>query len=109
MTIITIYKEKTGMYHGFSCSGHAGFARAGEDVVCAGISALVLTTVNALEQVAGADIAVNTDEETGYIRCLFRENVNEASRVLMDALVLGVTQISEQYGKRYCKIVNKEV
>ena len=41
MTKITVYKNKTGDITGFRCEDHAGFARAGRDIVCAAISALV--------------------------------------------------------------------
>ena len=38
---------------GFECRGHAGFDRAGRDIVCAAVSVLTTTCVNALETVAG--------------------------------------------------------
>ena len=42
MIQITFHKTRTGDYQGFTCSGHAGYAAYGEDIVCAAVSALVI-------------------------------------------------------------------
>ena len=39
MIEITVYRNQNNLYTGFDCIGHAGYANAGEDVVCAGVSA----------------------------------------------------------------------
>ena len=48
MTKITIFRNHDGEYLGFDCLGHAGYADEGEDIVCAGISALVINTINSI-------------------------------------------------------------
>ena len=48
MTKITIFRNRDNEFLGFECLGHAGYAEEGEDIVCAGISALVINTVNSL-------------------------------------------------------------
>ena len=53
MTNIRIYRNGQGRLCGFSVIGHTGSAPAGEDIVCAGVSALAQTAANALETVAG--------------------------------------------------------
>ena len=110
MTQITFQKTTAGEYKGFTCDGHAGFADYGEDIVCAAISVLVINTINSLEQLTGEQIQVETDEDAGSIRCRFvNQPLKETSRVLMDSLVLGLTQIEKQYGKNYCKLTFEEV
>ena len=42
MTKITIFRNQDQAFLGFDCLGHAGYAEEGEDIVCAGISALVI-------------------------------------------------------------------
>ena len=49
MTTITFSKNQDGSYLGFDCFGHAGYAQAGDDIVCAGISALVINMINSLD------------------------------------------------------------
>ena len=49
MTKITIYRNENREVERFSCSGHAGYAASGGDIVCASISVLVINTINAIE------------------------------------------------------------
>ncbi|MFR1298730.1 MAG: ribosomal-processing cysteine protease Prp [Blautia massiliensis (ex Durand et al. 2017)] len=49
--MITIkVRKKNGSYEEFISKGHAGYAEAGQDIVCAAVSALIITTVNSLEK-----------------------------------------------------------
>ena len=110
MTQITFYKTTAGEYRGFTCDGHAGYANYGEDIVCASISVLVINTINSLEQIAGEQMQVESDEDAGTIRCSFvNQPLKETSRALMDSLVLGLTHIEKQYGKKHCKLTFEEV
>ncbi|MCD7725961.1 MAG: ribosomal-processing cysteine protease Prp [Clostridiales bacterium] len=110
MTKITFHKTRAGEYRGFICSGHAGYADYGSDIVCASISALVINTINSLQEITGEEMAVESDEETGTIRCFFvNPPLKETSRALMDSLVLGLSQIEKQYGKKHCKLTFEEV
>ena len=110
MTRITIYKTKSGEYRKFVCDGHAGYADRGEDIVCAAISALVINTVNSLEEIAKEPTRVEADEKAGRISCFFlRQPLQASSRVLMDSLALGLSNIVAQYGKKHCKLTFKEV
>ncbi|MBO5209307.1 MAG: ribosomal-processing cysteine protease Prp [Lachnospiraceae bacterium] len=109
MTKVTFHKTKSGEYKGFTCNGHAGFDDYGRDIVCASISVLVINTINSLDEIVHEKIAVTTDEESGLIECRFDEPLKETSRVLVDSLILGLSQIEKQYGKRYCKLEFEEV
>ena len=110
MTQITFHKTRAGEYRGFTCEGHAGYAAYGEDIVCAAISALVINTINSLDEITGEEMEVTADEKSGTIRCFFKNNsLKESSGVLMDSLVLGLTRIEEQYGKKHCRLHFKEV
>ena len=66
MTKITVYKNKTGDITGFRCEDHAGFARAGRDIVCAAISALVFNTINSIEQLTEDDFSVSAFIRTAW-------------------------------------------
>ena len=104
MTTITFHKTKSGEYTGFTCSGHAGFDDYGKDIVCASISVLIINTINSLEEIVHEKISVKSDEQDGYIACEFKEPLKEGSKVLVDSLVLGISQIAKQYGEEYCKL-----
>lgn len=109
MTKVTIHKNKSGDYLGFRCEGHAGYAKRGEDIVCAAISVLVINTINSLEELTNEPMQVVTDEAAGKIRCTFQKPLRETSRVLMDSLTLGLQRIQAQYGDRHCKLTVEEV
>ncbi|MBO5472936.1 MAG: ribosomal-processing cysteine protease Prp [Lachnospiraceae bacterium] len=110
MTKITFRKTKAGEYRGFTCSGHAGYGDYGQDIVCASLSVLVINTINSLEEITGEEMSVEADAETGTIQCSFvNPSLKETSRALMDSLVLGLTQIERQYGKKHCKLTFEEV
>ncbi len=110
MTKVTIRKNKSGDYLEFICEGHAGYAKRGEDVVCAAISALVINTINSLEELTKEPVDVETNEAAGRIRCTFQEHpLRETSLILMDSLTLGLQRIQKQYGKKHCKLTVEEV
>jgi len=62
MTRVRFYRGRCGRVTGFSVIGHAGQAPAGEDIVCAGISAVAISAVNALESVAGIKASLHIGE-----------------------------------------------
>ena len=45
MTSIRFSRDKSGRLSGFTVVGHTGYAPEGEDIVCAGVSALSQTAV----------------------------------------------------------------
>ncbi|WP_367616881.1 ribosomal-processing cysteine protease Prp [Heyndrickxia coagulans] len=56
MIRVRIKRKKNGNISSFEMSGHAEFAGYGQDIVCAGASAVSFGTVNAIMEVAGVDL-----------------------------------------------------
>ena len=81
--------------------GHAGYAEAGEDIVCAGISALMTTCVNALEAVAQVKPLLTADEERVLLRVTLPSDLTveqeHDAQILLRATILGLTDISREY------------
>ena len=46
-----IFRTRAQRILGFEISGHSGYAEAGEDIVCAGVSSAVQLTVNAVVEI----------------------------------------------------------
>ena len=114
MTTVEFFKEKNGSYKGFVCMGHTDYARnfllhKEPDILCSAISVLVINTLNALLELAKEDIVVQMNEETGFIKCDIRSNLQEKSIFLLDSLVLGLQNLSEEYGTKYLLVRIKEV
>ena len=108
MTSITVIKEEQRIT-AFTCNGHAGYAKASEDIVCAAISMLVINTINSIEALTKTVPIVKTDQESGYIHCSFKDDITDEAALLLDSMLLGLSQIREQYGTKYIDVKIKEV
>jgi len=89
--------------------GHAEYNLDGPDVLCSAISALVINTINSLEELAGEQFETVTNEETGFIKCDFKNDLQEKSVFLLDAMVFGLKNLSKTYGKKYLLVKFEEV
>ena len=109
MTHITIYRNQASAFTGFCCDGHAGYADAGEDIVCAGISTLVINTINSIEALTVTKILADADEGDGSIYVNFPSGCDKQAKLLVDAMILGLQGIQNNYGKKFLTLDFKEV
>ena len=93
MTKVTIYKSKNECV-GFRVFGHAGYAEAGEDIVCAAISILVINTMNAIENFTDVKFSQKADEEHGFIEYRI-ENPTKETTLLLDTMILGLQTLED--------------
>lgn len=105
MIRITLYK-KEGTLKGFKVQGHAGYAKRGKDIVCAAVSALVLSTVNAIEAFTDDEKRILVTEDDAVVIVKFKNTPGKDAMLLMSSMILGLEDISRQYG--YVKISVKE-
>ncbi|KJD37719.1 ribosomal protein [Paenibacillus polymyxa] len=109
MIIVRIIRLEDGSIQGFSVKGHANFAKSGEDIVCAGVSAVTVGTVNSI--VALTDVEMETEMENGFLSAyLSPESYHDAYaqvQLLLESMVIMLTSIAESYGK-YIQIENKQ-
>ena len=108
MTSITVIKEDKHII-AFTCNGHAGYAEESEDIVCAAISMLVINTINSIEAFTQTKPIVEAEQESGYIHCSFEDDVTADAELLLNSMLLGLSQIKEQYGTKYIDVKIKEV
>ncbi len=68
MTKITFFK-RDGIYYGFRETGHADYssAGAGDDVLCAALSAMTMLIVNAIEVSYASDVDYTIDDDSTTI------------------------------------------
>ena len=93
MTKITFYQNHAGQYTGFELKGHAGYAEAGADIICAAISALAINTINSLERLTDDDFTVNSDEDHACIRLSIQGNHSKEADLLLRSLALGLADM----------------
>ena len=106
MIVITV-KKQAGVYKSFTSRGHAGYAGSGQDIVCAAVSALIITTVNGILSFTEDKLSLKEDE--GYVSFQFLKEPSEKSRLLMDTLLLGLTDIQDSYQNQYLTVEVREV
>lgn len=79
----------------FRMRGHAGFARAGRDIVCAAISALVLSAANGLRNHCQASPVISDTPERYDLR--LPRPANSRAQAVLETMVSGLQAIAASY------------
>ena len=95
MIKITVYQNDKHEYVGFRTEGHAGYAPAGEDIVCASVSILVINTINSIETFTQDKAAVTSDEKSGRIEYHLFTSPSKETTLLFSSMVLGLQSMEE--------------
>lgn len=75
-------------------SGHANTAPHGSDIVCSAVSAITLTLIRGLKEIA--HMGINESVEVGNI-CIKWQNMNDTGKALIDTWFLGMCSIAAEY------------
>ena len=109
MTRCTLYLDSDSRITGFSIKGHSGYAEEGSDIVCAAVSALVLTTDHALCRLVGLS-PIERGGEDGFIEVLLPQGMTDQqmhdAQLLMSALHIGLDNIAQDY-PRYVRLTTR--
>ena len=101
MVEIDVRKSEHGNVTGFHVSGHAGFAEHGSDVICAGVSVLVINCINSIEHFSNTKFDLIQNEKDGVIDFTCKEPLDDRAVVLLQSLLYGLKEIQDTYGKEY--------
>ena len=87
-----------------SAEGHAMFKARGKDIVCAAVSTLMSTAVNALEVVAELDyIIFESEEKSAYMYIELPTGLDEMKKlkanVILETVLQGLQGIAKAYPK----------
>ena len=84
---------------GFSISGHSGYAEAGQDIVCAAISAVVTMAEATINDICGAKAKVRVNEEDARITLTLPASCDEEETVqsVLSGLLLTLINLREDY------------
>ncbi len=103
MIRVTLFRNGRD-YTGFTCSGHAGYAEEGSDIICSAVSALTINTANSLEAFTQDKIHAQEAEDGGYLSVSIEGPVSEESKLLMRSLALGLKTIEDTYGRDFIRV-----
>jgi hypothetical protein len=108
MIDVTFLKNGNSEYVGFKTTGHAEYDDPGQDIVCAAVSALVITVVNSIETFTEDNFVLDTNQKSGDMDFHFTDEIGRDSDLLMNTLYLGISGLCESYGDYIC-LTFKEV
>ena len=105
-----VFRTKSGAIQSFAISGHAFFADKGQDIVCAGVSAVSVGSINAVHALTGVTPQIEHDED-GFLRCTLPEVLPEGTyekvQLLLEGMVVSLQTIEENY-REHIKITFKK-
>ncbi len=104
MIRVSVYRDESGRVAGFCCAGHAGYAAKGQDIICAAVSALTMTAVNAVEQFSSDTFSYKEDERAGKMDFKVTSPMSGTSELILKSLLLGLSMIEESYGRKFIQI-----
>lgn len=108
MINVVILKNRQSDTIGFQVTGHAGYADAGEDIVCSAVSALTITACNSIETLCKEAFHIDSDQKTGEIKLLFDEKPGHDADLILKVFEIGITDICDSYSDYIC-LTFKEV
>lgn len=100
MTRCTLYVDSASRIIGYALKGHSGYAEEGSDIVCAAVSALAITTENALCRLVRLSPAERGGED-GFLEVMLPQQMTDAqshdAQLLLSALRIGLESIAQDY------------
>lgn len=84
-------------------SGHSGYEERGKDIVCASVSSIVITTINAIIEINNDAIDYSDLDDKIIIRVL---KGDEIVNKLINNMILLLEQLEKDY-KEYIKIIRR--
>ena len=108
---VSFFRRPDGALTGYRAQGHTGYAEAGEDIVCAAVSALTQTTLNGLQNVLKAPVMFEIDDEAALLEARLTPQATEAqveaAQLLLKTLLEGLRAIERSY-PRNVRIIYEE-
>ena len=87
-------KRKDGIIEKLTIKGHAMFDTCGKDIVCAGVSSSLITTINAI--ISFDENAISYKENIFELENIKKDNITNK---LLENLVEVLKETQKQYGK----------
>ncbi len=104
MISVSIYKNAENLITGFRLSGHADYSEYGSDVVCSAVSALVINTINSIENFTSDQFRLEQDEKKGIMDFHVMDPMSSNTNLLLSSLALGLQGINDEYSDKYIKL-----
>lgn len=97
--ISVIVKLTNNEINSLEVSGHANYANIGKDIVCAGVSSIIVGGINALEDYKDNIKIINANDVLGVEIKQSNQNI----QIILKTILIQLETIQDSYGK-YIKI-----
>jgi uncharacterized protein YsxB (DUF464 family) len=101
ITITLVRRLPTRRIVSFAVEGHAKYANPGKDIVCAGVSAVTVGTVNSIEVLTGLELPASM--KGGWLQSNIPETgdsaTDDAVQLLLESMTVMLDTITKSYGK----------
>lgn len=104
MISVSIYKDAENLITGFRMSGHANYSEHGTDIVCAAVSALVINTINSIENFTSDQFQLEQDEKKGIMEFHVISPISSNTNLLLSSLALGLQGVKDSYSGKYIRL-----
>ena len=102
MINVVIEKDPSGKICSFTMDGHADYAEHGQDIVCAGASAVSFGAINSIMVLTNVEPEIEQKNGGGFLRCVIPETTTkkemEKVQLLLEGMVVSLQTIEQQYG-----------
>ncbi|MDG0871745.1 ribosomal-processing cysteine protease Prp [Paenibacillus thiaminolyticus] len=99
MIHVTVRRKPDRSIAGFSIEGHAEYAPHGEDIVCAGVSAVSVGAANAIEALTGVELECEMKDGflSGTVPFIERKDIEAQVQLLLESMIIGLQSIEASY------------
>ncbi|MEG1551173.1 MAG: ribosomal-processing cysteine protease Prp [Oscillospiraceae bacterium] len=86
---------KDDLIKGFSIKGHSGFAKSGNDIVCASVSSAVYMAANTITEIINLKPQISNSD--ALLELTLKDGEAEKAKDILDGLYLHISEMSKQY------------
>lgn len=95
MINIEILRNREKNIISFCASGHSLYKKRGEDIVCAGVSAIIQTAILGLSEYLS--LRLDVIKEEGSIEVKILSPISQGASAILETMRLGLKEIAKKY------------
>ncbi|TDM18487.1 ribosomal-processing cysteine protease Prp [Macrococcoides canis] len=103
MINVTVLVNEDGIVTEFTMEGHADSAPHGQDLVCAGASAVVFGSMNAVMGLTDERPDIDYADDGGYFTARVVDLNNKEAQLIIQSMLVSLQTIEAEYGQ-YIKL-----
>ncbi|MCG3399087.1 ribosomal-processing cysteine protease Prp [Staphylococcus massiliensis] len=103
MITVDISLNDEGQVTDVIMDGHADFDEHGKDIVCAGASAVLFGSVNAIIGLTSEKPDIDYEDDGGYFHIRSVDTNNKEAQLILQAMLVSLQTLEDEY-KAYIKL-----